>query len=209
VPRRFRCLMAFASVLPILHPDLIAAQGAQAGSTVKVSVLAGDGQVHSLRQPRPAEIVVEVRDQNNNPVKEAIVVFQLPANGPSGTFPDDNPFATVVTDEQGRAAVRTLRPNSVAGRWEIAVTVSYQGASVNAWIAQRNEESGARPVVRKPGSGSGKLIAIVVAVGAAAAGGVLAKSLSGKKTTTTTTTPAPPPGTTISITSIGVTAPAP
>jgi hypothetical protein len=204
--------LAVSSAFLSFSVAAILAQGPQAASALKVAVLAGDGRVHNLRQPVPAEVVVEVRDSNANPLKEAIVVFQLPASGPSGLFADDSLFASVVTDEQGRAVVRGLKPNSVVGRWEIAVTVSYQGASSNAWIAQMNEEAAARPVVRKTGrGGSGKIVAIVVLVAAAAGGGIAAAALSGKKNTTTSTSPGPTvpatTGATISITTITVGAP--
>jgi hypothetical protein len=147
---------------------------------LKVSVLVGEGAVHNLRQPQPAEVVLEVMDEAGRAVPGAIVVFQLPPAGPGGVFPGENLFATVTTDEKGRAVVKGLRPNSSPGKWSINVTASYQGLTASLAITQVNEDPAARPTVVSKRGGPGKIIAVVAAAGAATAGGLLAAISRGK-----------------------------
>lgn len=154
------------------------AQAAQAEprAKLKVSVMVGEGAVHNIRQPKPTEVVLEVMDEAGRPLSGAIVVFQLPASGASGLFPNESLFATVTTDESGRAVVKGLQANTSPGRWNINVTASYQGLTISITITQVNEDPTARPAVVKRRGGSGKIIAVAAAVGAAAVGGLVAAS---------------------------------
>jgi len=170
---------------------------------LKVSVLVGEGAVHNVRQPKPTEVIIEVRDESGRPLPGAIVVFQLPSVGASGQFPGGSLFATVPTDETGRAAVKGLQPNATPGKWNINVTASYQGLTVSLGITQVNEDPTSRPVVVKKRGGSGKIIALVAAAGAAAVGGGIAAS-QGKKSSPGPQPQPPVTPTTITIGSVTV-----
>src|SRR5207244_428654 len=77
---------------------------------------------------------------------------------------------TTVTDAQGRAVGRGLRPNQIQGRYQIHVTASKDGQTANADIAMTNVVAAGAAA---GAAGSGKLIAILVVGGGAVAGGVL------------------------------------
>ena len=51
------------------------------------------------------------------PVADAEVVFQLPAMGPSGLFPDRSHLLKTKTNSQGQAAATGLVPNDETGRF--------------------------------------------------------------------------------------------
>ena len=55
--------------------------------SLKILVLAGNGEMNDLERRVMAPLVVQVVDQNERPVEGAEVVFRFPLNGPSATFP--------------------------------------------------------------------------------------------------------------------------
>ena len=189
-----------------------AAAQEQPGSRLKVTVLKGEGAVYLLPQSNPTEVVVEVKDDSDRPIEGAVVYFVLPDTGASGTFLDGTSRSdAVTTNEQGEAAVAGLRPNGVAGRWQIKVTVSHHSVTVSVEINQMNQErckpgfrlSKTTGLCEKVGGG-GKWIALVAVGGGAAAGGVLAATRGGKG-------PGPPtppkPVTTVTVGNISVGSP--
>jgi hypothetical protein len=104
-------------------------------------------------------------------------------------FADGGPTATVLTDAEGRAIGRAFRTNKTAGRFEIRVTASHEGATAAARIVQTNAE----PVELSRG-GSSKKIAILAAVGGAVAvGAALAARGGGAATSSPTVAGAPAP----------------
>jgi hypothetical protein len=133
---------------------------------IDIAALEGDGAINSIRLRHAHEPVVRVRDAGGDPLAGATVTFQLPATGPSGLFPDGSLSLTTQTDSQGSAVARGLRPNTIAGQFQIRVTVSWRGAVTSATLVQTNAE----PAIK---SGHSKTIAIVVAIAGAAAGGAV------------------------------------
>jgi hypothetical protein len=142
---------------------LVTLTGAQ--SQLKIAVLEGDRAVNDIRKRTAREPVVEVRDAADRPVTGASVTFLLPDSGPSGVFPNGSRLVSTTTDENGQAAAIGLRPNTVAGEFQIRVTASYQGQTASATLTQTNVGT---PPSRIPG----KLIALL-ALGGGAATGVL------------------------------------
>jgi len=118
------------------------------------------------------------------------VVFLLPKSGASGLFPNGTTMLTVTTDAKGQAIAAGLRPNSLAGQFQIRVTANYQGMTGATSVNQSNAGAAAAAGV------SGKTIAILAAVGAAAAGGVIAATGGNGGNGP----PPPPPSRTVSIT---------
>ncbi len=112
------------------------------------------------------------------------MVFLLPDQGASGVFANGSHTLTVMTDAQGRAVARGLRPNTVQGKLQIHVTASHEGQTASATISQTNAVSAATGAAA--GGVSAKLITILVIAGAAVAGGVVAATRGGSSTTTTT-----------------------
>lgn len=155
---------------------------------MNILVLEGEGAINNVRQRQGRDIVVQVRDGNRRPLPGAVVVFTLPNEGASATFVDGSRISTVVADNQGRAAVRAIKPNTVPGRIEILVNASLEGQTARATVTQFNMS------VAQPKS-NGKWIALGIIAGAAAAGGAVAITRRNQ------TSAAPPvPSTPISIT---------
>jgi hypothetical protein len=140
---------------------------------LKVFVLQGEGAVNSIRTRSATEPVVEVRDERNQPVQGAEVVFQLPAVGPGGLFAGQKSTWTGRTDANGQVVAAGFVPNQEQGRFHIRVTATHSGNIGRATVAQSNS---IRPVPsgepRRAGhSGWWKAVAVMGAGGAV--GGIL------------------------------------
>ena len=149
----------------------------EAGGQLNIVIVEGDGAINNIKQRTAREPIVQVEDQNHKPVAGAAVVFLLPDQGASGVFANGSHTLTVMTDAQGRAVARGLRPNHVQGTVQIHVTASHQGQTASATISQTNTVSAAAGAVA--GGVSAKLITILVIAGAAAAGGAVAATRGG------------------------------
>jgi len=139
---------------------------ASAAAAIRIDVIEGDAALNSIRLHRAHDIAVRVTNAGGEPLRGITVMFALPDSGPSATFPDGGIRSTVQTDDQGRAAARGIRPNSIAGQFQIRVTASWRGSEGAATLVQTNAE----PEVR---SGRTKWIVILAAVAGAAAGGAV------------------------------------
>jgi hypothetical protein len=69
-------------------------------------IVEGEGAINNVRQRIAREPIVEVVDENKNPVPGALVTFLLPQNGAGAVFADGSRMMTVMTDESGRAVAR-------------------------------------------------------------------------------------------------------
>src|SRR5947209_15616068 len=88
------------------------------GSTPKLNlvIVEGEGAINNIKQRTAREPIVQVEDENHKPVAGAAVVFALPNQGAGGSFAASGQTFTTVTDAQGRAVGRGLRPNQIQGR---------------------------------------------------------------------------------------------
>jgi len=153
-------------------------QDAQPGSVpskLSLVILEGEGAVNNVRQRVTREPVVQVEDENGKPVAGVSVVFLLPSSGASGTFADGSRMLTLLSDQNGRAAMRGFTPNHAAGKFEVRVTASLRGQTASTTINQTNAAAAAG------GAGSGKLVGILAVAGAAAAAGAVAATRGGTK----------------------------
>ena len=165
---------------------------AQTPGDLQILVIGGEGSINNVKQRTAREPVVEVRDRNNRPVAGAVVLFEVPRNGASGSFLGGSPTVRVTTDAQGRAAGQGFRPNQTAGSFSVQVTATYQGATAVATIHMSNALA-AGAATGAVAATHGKLIGILIGVGAAAAAGTAyAATHSGGGTSNT---PAAPPTT--------------
>lgn len=98
----------------------------------------GEGATNHIKARSAVQPAVEVRDENEKPVANAQVVFQLPASGPGGVFYDLARTQTARTNERGQAVASGLTPNNIEGRFEIKVTASAGEATTSIVIAQNN-----------------------------------------------------------------------
>jgi hypothetical protein len=114
------------------------AQDSPSGPELKITIIDGDEAINNIRQRTAREPIVQVDDENNRPVAGAAVVFQLPNDGAGGTFTGGAKSLSVMTDANGRAVARGLRPNNVAGRYQIRVTATSQGRTGRTVLQQTN-----------------------------------------------------------------------
>ena len=183
--RALAMLLGVLLVVP-LSPSAIA-QGT--GAQLNLIIVEGDGAINNIRQRTARDPIVQVEDENHKPVAGAAVIFALPSQGASGTFANGSNTLTVMTDEQGRAVARGLRPNTVKGQYQIHVTASHNGQTANANITQSNAVvAGAAGGAAAAGI-SGKLIAVLAIAAAAAAGGALYATHSGGNNNPAAATP--------------------
>lgn len=155
------------------------AQTAQpAASKIHVDILEGDGQIINIKARVNPAPVVQVVDDQNQPIQGALVVFFLPSQGPGGTFPDGSRNLTVSTDRNGHATAAGIVPNTQTGQFSIRASASYQGQTASADITQVNVSG-----ISASGTGGGGLSAkawiLIGVVAGAAVGGVLAARSAG------------------------------
>ena len=105
---------------------------------LSIIIIGGEGQINNIKQRTAREPVTQVEDENHRPVADATVVFTLPSAGPGGVFANGAHTMTVKTDSNGSAVARGLRPNTIAGQYQIHVVAAYDGQSASAIINQTN-----------------------------------------------------------------------
>jgi hypothetical protein len=151
---------------------------------LQIQIIEGDGAVHAPGSRSAHPLAVQVTDETGKPVGEASVSFHLPDEGPGGTFPNGLRTEIAVTDVRGRAALRGLQVNRVAGRFQVRILASREQARAGTVSFQyiADPASGAasphRPApqrAEKGGHGRWALIA-AIAGGGAIAGLVAARS---------------------------------
>jgi hypothetical protein len=167
-------------VLLILLNLFRAPAWAQAPTGLSINIVEGEGAINNIRQRVNREPIVQVEDQNHKPIAGAVVVFFLPDSGASGTFADGSRMLMVVTDNQGRATARGIRPNNQSGPMQIRVTASFSGLVASAVIVQTNL-AGAAAASGFAGLSTAAKWAIVLGIagGAAAAGAIVATHTGG------------------------------
>jgi hypothetical protein len=162
-------------------------------SSLKVTALAGDGEMNDLERRVMAPLVVQVIDQNDRPVEGADVVFRFPLNGPGAVFADQKNSKTAKTNAQGQAAATGWAANGELGKFQVHVTASYGNQIGETTITMTNVQRIARDSRTNRSKHahwySSKWVKIgLIAGGAAAAAGiVLATRGSGAASTRTIT----------------------
>ena len=127
-----------AGLLALARPPEVPEQLQSVGPRLMLVVLEGEGATNNIRQRTAREPIVEVQDENHRPVAGALVLFALPRNGAGATFPNGATSLRVTTDAQGRAVARGLRPNNVAGQFQIAISASYGALTASITVHQVN-----------------------------------------------------------------------
>jgi hypothetical protein len=165
-------------VLVLLNLLRAPAWAQQAVTGLSITIVEGEGAINNVRQRVNREPIVQVEDENHKPIAGAVVVFLLPDTGASGTFPNGARMLMTVTDNQGRATARGIRPNGQSGPMLIRVTASFQGLTASSVITQTN--AAAATAASGAGLSVGAKWAIILAIaGGAAAGGIIAATHGG------------------------------
>ena len=175
---------------------LIYAQTQAAPPKLHIVIVEGEGAINNVRQRVAREPIVQVEDENRKPVAGAAVTFLLPQQGPGATFANGARSTTLLTDNNGRAVARGLRPNNVNGEYQVRVTASHRGETASATITQVNAIALTGAAAGAGGGISVKLLTIIAVAAAATAGGVVAATrgdgASAGPPTPTTITPGTP-----------------
>jgi hypothetical protein len=180
-----RVLLALLVLLNLLRAP---AWAQQAGAGLSITIVEGEGAINNVRQRVNREPIVQVEDENHKPIAGAVVIFFLPDQGASGTFPDGSRMLMTVTDNQGRAAARGIRPNGQSGPMLIRVTASFQGLTASSVITQTNA-AGAAAASAGLSTTAKWAIILGIAGGAAVAGAVIATHQGGSSSSSSTTAP--------------------
>jgi len=124
----------------------VAAQDPASQSTVlHIAVVSGEDATHAPGEHVAKPVTVQVTDGTGRPVEGARVSFQVPREGPGGVFSSGLATDLAVTDANGRATVRSLQLNRIAGRCLIRVTAAKEQARAGIVLQQYIiERSGAR-----------------------------------------------------------------
>ena len=93
--------------------------------SLKILVLAGDGEMNDLERRVMAPLVVQVLDQDDRPMEGAEVIFRFPLDGPSATFPGGKNSLTVRTNGNGQAPALNWMANGQVGTFQVHVNASY------------------------------------------------------------------------------------
>ena len=165
-----RALSVFLACLIALPMQ---AQTPAAPTQINIVILEGEGAINVVRQRAAREVMVQVEDENHKPIAAAAVTFFLPNEGASGVLANGSRSMIVLTDSEGKAAMRMIRANNVRGNMQIRVQASYQGLTRSAVV---NQTTLLHAGAAAGGVMSGKLLAILLvgAAGAVAGGVVLA-----------------------------------
>lgn len=178
----------FLVLLVLLNLFHAPAWSQQAVTGLSITIVEGEGAINNVRQRVNREPIVQVEDNNRKPVAGAVVVFLLPDSGASGTFTDGSRMLMTVTDNQGRASARGIRPNAQSGPMLIRVTASFQGLTASSVITQTNAAAAA--AASGAGLSTAAKWAIILGIaGGAAAGGIFAATHGGSSAPGSPVTP--------------------
>lgn len=93
-----------------------------AGPVVTIATTSGTPQSATVNRGFAAALVVTVVDSNQNPVSGALVTFEVPASGASGTFA--NGVNTATTNASGVATSEMFTANGSVGTYTVTATVA-------------------------------------------------------------------------------------
>lgn len=158
---------------------------------LQIHVVEGEGAVRAAGAHAARFLTVEVTDETGRPVAGAAVTFHLPEAGPSGTFTNGLRTDVATSDSHGRATIRGLLLNRVAGRFQVRIVAAKEQARAAIVSFQYiAEPSGGPPAAIAGGhSHRARWLAIAALAGAGAAAGILAGRSSGEEKVST---PQPP-----------------
>ena len=135
LPQTLAVLMALQPAMYAQAPP--AAQPATIQS-LKVVPLAGSEEMNDLERKVMAPLVVQVLNQNDQPVEGADVVFRFPLAGPSASFPDHNNAQTFRTNADGQAAAIGWMANNQVGTFKVQVTATRGNEQGTAMVSMTN-----------------------------------------------------------------------
>jgi hypothetical protein len=135
-------LAGLLAVLMVSPPYAAAQQAplqpAAPPQALKVVVLAGENEMNDLGNGVMAPLVVQVLDQNDQPVEGAEVIFRFPLDGPSARFANDQTAQTTRSNATGQARAAGWTANNQVGAFRVQVTALRGGEQGQASVAMNN-----------------------------------------------------------------------
>lgn len=133
-------LVVIIALPPGLFAQTPAAQPPQPATIqdLKVVPLAGSEAMNDLERKVMAPLVVQVLDQNDQPIEGADVTFRFPLAGPSASFPENNNAQTFRTNADGQAAAIGWMANNQVGTFKVQVTATRGNEQGTAMISMTN-----------------------------------------------------------------------
>ena len=125
---RITCVWALALVVLSVVPAR--------NTALRITVVAGDGEKYAEGARANKPLVIQVTDGLGHPVEGARVSFQLPEEGPGGTFLNGLRTDLAITDAGGRANVRGLQVNRIPGQFSIRITAAKEQARAGVLVSQ-------------------------------------------------------------------------
>ncbi|HXW81610.1 MAG TPA: hypothetical protein VEJ84_19050, partial [Acidimicrobiales bacterium] len=116
-----------APALLMAAPASAASTSACTGTIAGITVYGGSDQTAKVGTDVPSALEAEVVDTGGCPVANVDVEFDVPASGPSATFPGAATTATVETNSDGVASAPTLTANEVSGSYSVVAEVASTG----------------------------------------------------------------------------------
>jgi len=110
-------------------------------SSFHIAIIDGEGALNNVEGRLAREPIVQVEDKNHKRVEGAYVEFDTPnvPGQPGAQFADGSTKLVATTDAAGQAVASGLNNNHVTGKFDINVTVKYQGQVIGtAVIHQAN-----------------------------------------------------------------------
>jgi hypothetical protein len=121
-----------------------------APQVLQIEILDGDNALNNIQQRTAREPIVQVTDENHKPVAGALVLFAVRENpnGAGGTFSATAATAgatagaagtlLVTTDALGRAQAIGFKPNTIPGKYYVAVTATLGTLTAFVVVHQEN-----------------------------------------------------------------------
>jgi hypothetical protein len=174
-----RALRRSAAILISSLLTLLPAFARQGAGTLglRIVVVSGDAVENPVDRATTEPFGVVVVDRDNILIPNAQVEFLVPEAGPGGQFEGGQATYQTTTDQTGRALAGRYVANGTAGAYVVRVRAEFGGESATAVIPQTN----VRP------SGSGRVIAILSAIGAAVGATIAIKGAGGSSPPSTPT----------------------
>lgn len=142
---------------------LAAAMGSGAGAApqapaaprarLRIAVIAGEDAVNIIQQRTAVAPIVEVRDENDQPIAGALVAFVV-RGGRNARFTGNARTLSVTTDASGRATSTDLTPTGT-GAVVIDVTARFQGQTATTTVTQTNFATAAQASAAGGAGGAG------------------------------------------------------
>ena len=169
-------LIAFLMAMPMVMAQEPALGPVKTTRSLRVVVLAGEGEINDMALRLMAPLVIQVLDRNSRPVEGADVIFQFPMTGPSASFGNGQLSQTFRTNADGQAAATGWEANVQAGRFQVRVSAvrgTETGEAVVSMINATNVAAVKKDEQKKWWSSRWFKVAVIAGAAGAVTAGVL------------------------------------